>query len=125
MTRPISVDEWVEVEAEQQPDGSWQTMMGRVAQFHHKHDFASPENNGHDMGYRLALVIEELGELSAAITKGKPKEEEEDAEEDEEEDEAEAPTSMHDHMRAFIALKQKAGLSFMVARQRWMVSSNR
>ena len=75
MTRPVSVDEWVGVEAAQQPDGSWQTMMGRVAQFHHKHDFASPENNGHDMGYRLALVIEELGELSAAITKGKPKEE--------------------------------------------------
>ena len=49
--------------------------MGRVAQFHHKHDFASPENNGHDMGYRLALVLEELGELSAAITKGKPKDE--------------------------------------------------
>jgi len=69
------VDEWVEIEAAQQPDGSWETMMGRVSQFHHKHDFASPENNGHDMGYRLALVIEELGELSAAITKGKPKEE--------------------------------------------------
>ena len=69
------MDEWVEIEAAQQPDGSWQTMMGRVAKFHQKHDFASPENNGHDMGYRLALVIEELGELSAAITKGKPKEE--------------------------------------------------
>ena len=32
------------------------------------------ENNGHDMGYRIALTVEELGsELSAAITKGKPK----------------------------------------------------
>ena len=71
----MNVDEWVQVEAAKEPDGSWRTMMGRVAQFHHKHDFASPENNGHDMGYRLALVIEELGELSAAITKGKPKEE--------------------------------------------------
>ena len=71
----MNVDEWVEVEAAKEPDGSWQTMMGRVAQFHHKHDFANPENNGHDMGYRLALVIEELGELSAAITKGKPKDE--------------------------------------------------
>ena len=27
------------------------------------------------MGYRLALTVEELGELSAAITKGKPKSE--------------------------------------------------
>ena len=75
MGRPVNVDEWVEVEAAKGPDGSWRTMMGRVAQFHHKHDFASPENNGHDMGYRLALVIEELGALSAAITKGKPKDE--------------------------------------------------
>ncbi|MBT4059900.1 MAG: pyrophosphatase [Euryarchaeota archaeon] len=57
------------------PDGSWETMMCRVAKFHAKHDFASAENNGHDMGYRLALMIEELGELSAAITKRKPAEE--------------------------------------------------
>ncbi|GIR34317.1 MAG: hypothetical protein CM15mP48_0010 [Candidatus Poseidoniales archaeon] len=27
------------------------------------------------MGYRISLTIEELGELSASITKGKPKEE--------------------------------------------------
>ena len=75
MGRPVNVEEWVQVEAAKEPAGSWLTMMGRVAQFHHKHDFASPENNGHDMGYRLALVLEELGELSAAITKGKPKDE--------------------------------------------------
>ncbi len=56
-------------------DGSFDTMMARVARFHAKHDFASPENNGHDMRYRIALCIEELGELSAAITKGKPAEE--------------------------------------------------
>lgn len=73
--RPVNVKEWGEVEFSEFPDGSWATMMGRVAGFHLKHDFANPENNGHDMGYRLALVIEELGELSAAITKGKPKEE--------------------------------------------------
>ena len=48
-------------------------MMKRVAAFHHKHDFAN--KNGHDMGYRIALTVEELGELSAAITKGKPIEE--------------------------------------------------
>ena len=47
--------------------------MRNVALFHHKHDFAG--QNGHDMGYRLALTIEELGELSAAVTKGKPLEE--------------------------------------------------
>ena len=75
MARPVDVNEWGEVDISEVPDGSWATMMGRVARFHLKHDFASPENNGHDMGYRLALVIEELGELSAAITKGKPKEE--------------------------------------------------
>ena len=57
------------------PDGSWETMMIRVANFHDKHSFSNPENNGHDMGYRLALTVEELGELSAAITKGKPKSE--------------------------------------------------
>ena len=50
-------------------------MLSKVREFHEKHEFSKKENNGHDMGYRLALVIEELGELSAAITKGKPKEE--------------------------------------------------
>ncbi len=48
----------------------WSKMMRKVAAFHHKHDFAG--NNGHDMGYRIALTVEELGELAAAITKGKP-----------------------------------------------------
>ena len=48
-------------------------MMQRVAAFHHKHDFAG--NNGHDMGYRIALTVEELGELAAAVTKNKPIEE--------------------------------------------------
>ena len=49
--------------------------MKRVANFHQKHSFDNAENNGHDMGYRIALTVEELGELSAAITKGKPKSE--------------------------------------------------
>ena len=47
--------------------------MRKVASFHHKHDFAG--NNGHDMGYRIALTVEELGELAAAVTKNKPIEE--------------------------------------------------
>ena len=75
MARRLSVDDWIEIEAEDSPDGSWLTMMSRVAAFHHKHAFASKENNGHDMGYRVALTVEELGEFAAAITKGKPKEE--------------------------------------------------
>ena len=63
------VVDWVEYS----PTNEWETMMKKVAEFHHKHDFAG--NNGHDMGYRIALTVEELGELSAAITKGKPLEE--------------------------------------------------
>ena len=72
MARNTSVSDWISSEVNLSPDGSWETMMSRVAQFHHKHSFESAENNGHDMGYRLALTVEELGELSAAITKGKP-----------------------------------------------------
>ena len=65
----LNVDDWVAYE----PINEWEVMMKKVAQFHHKHDFAG--KNGHDMGYRIALTVEELGELSAAITKGKPIEE--------------------------------------------------
>ena len=75
MARPVSVNDWIEVEAQDSPDGSWLTMMSRVAAFHHKHAFASEENHGHDMGYRVALTVEELGEFASAITKGKPDEE--------------------------------------------------
>ena len=64
-----SVDAWMNHE----PKDEWEFMMKKVAAFHQKHDFAG--QNGHDMGYRLALTIEELGELAAAITKGKPLEE--------------------------------------------------
>ena len=64
-----SVVEWVAHE----PLNEWELMMRKFAMFHDKHDFAS--KNGHDMGYRIALTVEELGELSAAITKGKPIEE--------------------------------------------------
>ena len=64
-----SVEQWMQHE----PLDEWDAMMKKVAAFHAKHDFAG--QNGHDMGYRLALTIEELGELAAAITKGKPIEE--------------------------------------------------
>ena len=66
---PFSVESWLASEDED----VWTRMMKRVAVFHHKHDFAG--NNGHDMGYRIALTVEELGELAAAITKNKPIEE--------------------------------------------------
>lgn len=62
----MSVASWVKFE----PQNEWEVMMKKVAKFHHKHDFES--KNGHDMGYRIALTVEELGELSAAVTKGKP-----------------------------------------------------
>ena len=75
MERKTSVEDWASPDANSLPDGSWETMMKRVANFHEKHSFSSAENNGHDMGYRIALTVEELGELSAAITKGKPKSE--------------------------------------------------
>ena len=61
-----SVDAWMKHD----PTNEWDVMMKKVAAFHHKHDFAG--QIGHDMGYRWALTIEELGELAAAITKGKP-----------------------------------------------------
>jgi NTP pyrophosphatase (non-canonical NTP hydrolase) len=64
-----SVDDWLA----STDDDEWSKMMRKVAAFHHKHDFEG--NNGHDMGYRIALTVEELGELSAAVTKGKPIEE--------------------------------------------------
>ena len=60
---PFSVESWLASDDED----VWTAMMKRVAAFHHKHDFAG--NNGHDMGYRIALTVEELGELAAAITK--------------------------------------------------------
>ena len=61
-----TVDEWMAHE----PEHEWDVMMKKVAAFHHKHDFEA--NNGHDMGYRIALTVEELGEFAAAVTKGKP-----------------------------------------------------
>tara|TARA_B100001778_G_scaffold42751_1_gene30869 strand:- start:2299 stop:2673 length:375 start_codon:yes stop_codon:yes gene_type:complete len=64
-----SVEDWLSSEESDE----WSKMMRKVAAFHHKHDFAG--NNGHDMGYRIALTVEELGELAAAVTKGKPIEE--------------------------------------------------
>ncbi|MBI5814050.1 MAG: nucleoside triphosphate pyrophosphohydrolase family protein [Nitrospinae bacterium] len=48
-------------------------MMERVRAFHLKHDFAN--TGGEEMKYRICLMAEELGEISAAVTKGKSGEE--------------------------------------------------
>lgn len=51
---------------------SYQAMLDAVQAFHDKHDFKN--KGGEEMTYRMALMAEELGEIGAAITKGKPKE---------------------------------------------------
>lgn len=51
----------------------WHAMMDKVQSFHDKHQFN--KNGGEDMIYRLALMTEELGEISEAVTKGKSKDE--------------------------------------------------
>ena len=49
---------------------SYKDMLATVQAFHDKHDFKS--TGGEDLAYRVALMAEELGEISSAITKGKP-----------------------------------------------------
>ena len=51
---------------------SFAEMMNEVQAFHDKHRFS--ENGGEDMVYRVTLMAEELGEISACVTKGKPTE---------------------------------------------------
>lgn len=48
---------------------SYQAMLTAVQAFHDKHDFKN--TGGEEMTYRIALMAEELGEISACITKGK------------------------------------------------------
>ncbi len=47
---------------------SYNAMLGAVQEFHKKHDFKN--TGGEDLKYRVALMCEELGEISAAVTKG-------------------------------------------------------
>ncbi|MFM2246021.1 MAG: hypothetical protein RL071_2095, partial [Pseudomonadota bacterium] len=49
----------------------WPEMVAAVQGFHDKHDFKA--RGGEELVYRVALMAEELGEVSAAVTKGKPK----------------------------------------------------
>lgn len=51
---------------------SYSAMLDAVQAFHHKHRFR--ELGGEEMTYRIALMAEELGEVSACVTKGKAKE---------------------------------------------------
>ena len=49
---------------------SYQNMLAAVQAFHDKHDFKN--TGGEEMTYRIALMAEELGEVSECVTKGKP-----------------------------------------------------
>ena len=51
---------------------SYKEMVAVVQAFHHKHRFR--ETGGEEMTYRLSLMAEELGEISACVTKGKSNE---------------------------------------------------
>jgi len=51
---------------------SYKNMLAKVQSFHDKHDFKN--SGGEDLAYRVALMAEELGEISSCITKGKSKE---------------------------------------------------
>jgi NTP pyrophosphatase (non-canonical NTP hydrolase) len=50
------------------PD-SYADMLKAIQAFHDKHDFKG--TGGEDLTYRVALMAEELGEISSAVTKGK------------------------------------------------------
>lgn len=51
---------------------SYKEMLEAVSDFHQKHRFK--ERGGEEMTYRISLMSEELGEISACVTKGKSKE---------------------------------------------------
>ena len=48
---------------------SYTEMLDAVQAFHDKHDFKN--TGGEELAYRVALMTEELGEVSACVTKGK------------------------------------------------------
>ena len=49
---------------------SWDAMMAAVQAFHDKHELR--RRGGEELAYRVALMAEELGEISSCVTKGKP-----------------------------------------------------
>jgi len=48
---------------------SYSDMLAAVQAFHDKHDFRN--TGGEELAYRVALMTEELGEISSCVTKGK------------------------------------------------------
>ena len=50
---------------------SYQEMLAAVHAFHRKHDFRN--KGGEELTYRVALMAEELGEISACVSKGRDK----------------------------------------------------
>jgi NTP pyrophosphatase (non-canonical NTP hydrolase) len=50
---------------------SYRAMLAAVQAFHDKHDFRN--TGGEELTYRVALMAEELGEVSSCVTKGKGK----------------------------------------------------
>ena len=48
---------------------SYDDMLAQVQAFHDKHDFKN--TGGEELNYRVALMAEELGEISSCVTKGK------------------------------------------------------
>ena len=48
---------------------SYSEMLAEVQSFHDKHDFKN--TGGEELMYRVALMAEELGEISACVSKGK------------------------------------------------------
>ncbi len=52
-----------------QQSDSYSDMLAAVQAFHDKHDFKN--TGGEELSYRVALMAEELGEVSACVTKGK------------------------------------------------------
>lgn len=51
---------------------SYKAMLAEVQSFHDRHDFKN--TGGEELTYRVALMAEELGEISACVTKGKSRE---------------------------------------------------
>lgn len=58
--------------SDQMDKDSFDEMMKAIQAFHEQHDFKN--KGGEELTYRIALMAEELGEISSCVTKGKSKE---------------------------------------------------
>jgi len=66
-----TVDSTVDDTVDNTGRDTFAAMLDEVRAFHQKHRFA--DLGGEDMVYRVALMAEELGEISACVSKGRPK----------------------------------------------------